>query len=145
MALESQQKQIGTNTYEVTQLNAIKGRAVFTRFAKMVAPIVGEISSDAAGKDVNERLTKAFASLLGNVSEEDMNFFCDAFAPTTCLVIDEGGRTRRPNLKELFGLHFAANYAEMLGWLYFCIEVNFGSFFAAAGLRPSTAVPAESK
>lgn len=144
MALEPQQKLIGTNTYEVTPLNAIKGRAVFTRFARMVAPAVGEVSNEKGG-DANARMTKAFATLLGNVSEEDMNYFCDAFAPSSCLVIEESGKTRRPGLKDLFGLHFVSNYAEMIGWLYFCFEVNFGSFFAAAGLRPATSDPAASK
>ncbi len=145
MALTTQQKTIGANTYEVTQLNAIKGRGVFTRFAKMIAPVIEELAAGDTGKDANARIAKAFASLLGSLSEDDMNFFCDAFAPTTCLVIDDGGKTRRPALKDLFGLHFASNYSEMLGWLYFCLEVNFGSFFAAAGLRLATSDPAASK
>lgn len=144
--LTHQSKEIGAHTYEVTPLNAIKGRAVFTRFAKMLAPFLGEIAGNGK-EEGNERFSRALAAVAGGVSEDDMNFFCDAFAPTTCVVItdDATGRTRKPSLKETFGLHFVSRYDEMVKWLYFCFEVNFGSFFAAAGLQRATSDPAASK
>lgn len=136
MALATQEKQIGANLYQVTQLDAIRGRGVFTRFVKLIAPVFGELAEKGAEKT---GMAKALAALASNITAEDMNFFCDSFAPTTCLVTTgDDGKTRRPNLKEHFGLHFASNYAEMLQWLYFCLEVNFGSFFAEAGLRRAT-------
>ncbi len=146
MSLTTETKQIGAHTYEVTQLNAIKGRGVFVRFVKLIAPAADALA-DTGNADQNARLAKALASVVANITDEDMNFFCEAFAPATCLVVtDDNGKTRRPGLKDLFALHFASNYGDMMAWLYFCLEVNFGSFFAAAGLRRATSeTPAESK
>lgn len=130
--LETQRREIGGVTYEVRQLDAVRGRRVFVRFAKVVAPALGALKA-AAKMSPDEALAYALGQLVGNVSEEDLDFFCDVFAPATCLV--EGNN--RPELAKRFELHFAGKYLEMLEWLAFCFEVNFGSFFQKLG--PSSA------
>jgi len=51
---------------------------------------------------------------------------------------------RWPNLKDIFDAHFAGEYEELIGWLKFAIEVNFGSFFQKAGAKmQASALPIE--
>lgn len=126
--LETQRRDIGGVTYEVRQLDAVRGRRVFMRFAKVVAPALGALK--AAGKMApDEALAHALGQLVNGVTEDDLDFFCDAFAPTTCMV--EG--SKRPELAKCFELHFAGRYLELLQWLAFCFEVNFGTFFQKLG------------
>lgn len=101
MALETRSKTINDTEYEVRQLDAITGRRVLTRL---------------------QRAAKS-------MSDEDMDFLCDSFAPSTCVIsTNEKGQRVAPKLSAIFGLHFAGKYDEMTEWLAFCIEVNFGSF-----------------
>jgi hypothetical protein len=54
---------------------------------------------------------------------------CNIFADSTDVVIHDDKGKREPQLSKIFDLHFAGKYDEMLAWLIFCVEVNFGSFF----------------
>lgn len=121
MALEKVTKVIGETEYEVTQLDAIRGRKVMVRLAKAFAPVL------AGGKSADglARLGEALA----NISDDDVDFLCDTFAPSTSVIsTDAQGRRVAPQLSKIFGLHFAGKYDELIQWLYFCLEVNFGSF-----------------
>lgn len=129
--LEVRSKEISGVTYEVRQLDAIKGRRVFVRFAKLVAPIATAIKGST--KSGAEDLAGALRELVNAVQEDDLDFFCDSFAPSTCIV--DGNK--KPELSKSFALHFAGKYHEMIEWLAFCFEVNFGTFFQKLG--PSSA------
>lgn len=121
--LETKAKEIDGVMYEVTQLDALKGRRVFVRFAKIVAPVLTTLKT--AKGDEEQLLAGVLAQLFTSVSEDDVDFFCDAFAPSTRLLKDG----KKPRLSDAFAFHFAGNYAALLQWLAFCVEVNFGSFF----------------
>jgi hypothetical protein len=127
MALATKSKPIGEYTYKVTQLNAIEGRRVFAKFAKIAMPTIAAIK----GKDLEDALRAGFTTLAANVDPADFDYFCDAFAPTTTVTGATYG-DKSPKLSDVFATHFAGSYPEMLEWLYLCLEVNFGSFFAKA-------------
>jgi hypothetical protein len=124
--LETVTKEIEGTTYEVRQLDAVKGRKVFVRFAKLIAPALAEIQGQ---KDPNAALGRVVSTFAAGIDEETLDYFCDAFAPTTCIV--EGAK--KPELSKVFALHFAGKYFELVQWLVFCFEVNFGSFFHKLG------------
>lgn len=147
MALDKRAKQIGEHTYEVTQLDAVRGRRVFVRFAKLMMPALSEASAAAseakqgAAGEVQGvaagRFLKALERVADAVTEEDVEFFCEHFAPSTAV---RGGQygSKAPQLESVFALHFAGEYLGMMEWLLFCFEVNFGSFFARLGLTRDT-------
>lgn len=122
--VETKEKTIEGTTYRVRQLDAVKGR-------KVVARLIRLLSNAAAGGD--DALSKIFAS----VTEEDMDYFCDVFAAST----DVNYEGKWPCLKDVFGLHFAGKYGEMMQWLLFCVEVNFGNFLGET--KPATESPAK--
>ena len=102
--LETRSKTINGTEYKVTQLDAIRGRKVLARMQRV-------------------------AGNMNQMSDEDMDYLCDVFAPSTCVVsTNDHGQRVEPQLSKIFGLHFAGKYDEMAEWLAFCVEVNFGSF-----------------
>jgi len=111
---EVKSKTIKDCTYEVTQLGAIKVRSLLTRLARILG---------SGGGDM--------AKSLGLITEEDMTYVCDAFAELTVVHQPDG---KAPYLKNCFDLHFAGKYDEMIQWLMFCLEINFGSFLDVKSL-----------
>lgn len=127
--LETQKRDIEGVTYEVRQLDAVRGRRVFVRFAKLVAPLLTAVKNTPKGTTGEAQLAGIVADVFEAISEDDFDFFCESFAGSTCIV--EGDR--KPELSKCFSLHFAGKYLEMLQWLAFCFEVNFGTFFQKLG------------
>jgi hypothetical protein len=123
-----QKRAVGTANYEVTPLGALEGSRVFARLLSIAGPVVETIAKagpkgDAAGAAV-------FAALTQRITPEDLTFFCEVFARWTTVNING----KEPRLSDIFDEHFSGNYGDMLQWLSFCIEVNFGSFFGGSSL-----------
>lgn len=116
MLRKTEQKQIGADTYEVTQMGAVKGSQVFVRLIRAIGPII--LAADKASD-----LRDALAGL----KEEDVDYLIKAFSPYT-LVQGKG------ELDKIFDIHFAGKYGDMFQWLWASVEVNFGSFLGASAL-----------
>lgn len=116
--LETKNKQIGANEYQVTQLGAIQGRKVLARLARVIGPAIAEVGTGG--------VTAALAKAAEGLTDADVDYFCETFAPMTHVRMPDG---KTPKLSQIFDFHFAANYLELTKWLGFCLEVNFGSFF----------------
>jgi hypothetical protein len=130
--IKSESKQIGLHLYTVEQLGAIRGREIFVRLVRLLGSSVDTIKGDAGAV-----LAKAAA----NFSELDMSAFCEAFAAKTDVTGGEYA-TAHPQLSNIFDVHFAGNYSELVEWLIFCFKVNFGSFFLGVGEKLKRPVPA---
>lgn len=122
--LKQSEKVIGNNTYKVTALGAIKGRAVFIMLLRLFGA-----TADGLKKDT---LLSALQDLAKNLTDADLTFLCDTFAKVTDVQLPDG---RSPRLADVFDLHFSENYLEMFEWLAFCLEVNFSSFFRGLAER----------
>jgi hypothetical protein len=127
MQLSTQKKKIGPYEYRVTQLDALAGRALFIRLAKIAGPAFG--SFDA--KNPQKSIADVFGKVAAGLSEEDLTVFCDVLGRSTEVAGGEYSE-RSPQLNDVFALHFAGKYLEMFQWLAFALEVNFGSFFKHA-------------
>ena len=125
MAIKIESKQIGQHVYTVEQLGAIRGREIFVRLVRLLGSSVDTIKGDAGAV-----LAKAAAAF----STEDMTAFCDAFAAKTDVTGGEYA-SAHPQLSNIFDLHFAGNYSEMVEWIIFAFQVNFGSFFQGASAK----------
>jgi len=128
---EAATKQIGESQYRVTPLGAKKGMRVLSRITSILGDTV------KAGAKTEAEAKAAFVSKL--MSEDDLSFFCDQFAPNTAVSVDGGKKW--PTLSDVFDAHFMANYREMIEWVSFAIEVNFGSFFGGAASESAASKP----
>jgi hypothetical protein len=106
-----EEKVIGGDTFEVTQLGAISGSKVLVRVLKILGPAFA--SKDVGKMDVG----KMFEAL----QEDDLDYLVKAFGPMT-LVKGKG------QLSDIFDLQFAGKYKDMFTWLFFCLQLNYGDF-----------------
>lgn len=122
MALESQSRQIGEFSYEVTQFGAKLGNRVLLKVVKSVAPLF--MAAAAAGnlKDID---VEGVTSAIAGISEDDFEWLVEQFAGATSVQVGD----QAPSLKKVYDLHFAGRYLDELAWLSFAIEVNYGPFF----------------
>ena len=123
---KNETRTIGEATYEVTQLGALEGRRVLARIAQLLGGTVGAIA-----KTGSPDLVAALQSFAEHLTPDSVDYFCDIFAKGTQVHLPSG---KVVVLKDVFDNHFAANYGEMISWLTFCLEVNFGSFLGENGL-----------
>lgn len=137
MALEEKDKLIGRGRYYVTQLGAHKGRVALTRLVKLLGPVIAHVVSDSKPGTAllaisGDSLRDAMLELSKQISETDLQWFCDTFGEFSTF---EDAIGKRPKLTPEFqNTHFAGHYGEMMQWLTFCAEVNFGDFFGVLGL-----------
>jgi len=125
MAFKSESKQIGKHRYTVTQLDAVRGSKAALRLAKVVGPALSAYS----GEDAE---SKAISALLSNLEEKDFDYLRETLSSATTVAGGKYGE-REPALDDVFAVHFAGNYGEMIGWLAFAVKVNFASFFSGVG------------
>ncbi len=141
--IEVKNKKIGGYTYHVQQFGARKGMRVGVRLMKMVGGAAGEAMKNNADFDM-----KTVGSMVANfadiVTEKDFDYLCDAFMSNTLVSGGEYGGQIKLNQEGIIDLHFAGNYPDMMKWLLFCIEVNFGSFLGEAGLLKKVIVRPDS-
>ncbi len=130
MAITKKKRTIDGVEYEVTQLGAKEGRALFVRISKMAGPVLGELAklnmSRVMDSDISQ-IGPALDALTRNVSEEDLDVLCSKFAERSAY---RDGKDW-PELDRHFDEHFAGAYLRMIKWLLFCIEVNYADFFDA--------------
>lgn len=70
---------------------------------------------------------------LDKLTEADFDYFCDLFAKTTQVHGPDMKEGAWPYLSDIFAVHFAGRYLEMMRWLAFALGVNFSSFFGGIG------------
>lgn len=139
--MKQQTRKIGSSEYRVTQLPFGKAREMFVKLFRILGPVLGEALLSPGSATGAAALASMTGSTLGNIlkqmpaliTEEDLKDFCQVFGEKTQLIRDDG---KTPWLTaELQETHFAGGMLEMFKWLAFCVEVNFGDFFAVGGLR----------
>lgn len=108
--------------YQVQQVGASLGAEIMFRLARSFGAIL-------AGLNVG---TLSVESL----SPADFNWLLKTLiAGSKVGIVDEkgDGRERMADLSFVFDEHFAGKYPQMLEWMQFALEVNFGPLDAALG------------
>lgn len=115
-----QERTIDGRMFEIRPLNVEKGRKVFARSQKLLMLLAEEDKS--LGID-----PVAFSVMAGALSEEDLAFLCDQFAPTCTVHFSED---RVLGLSKCMDEVFAGQIDVMFEWLVACLDVNFGGYLA---------------
>jgi len=129
MAVQVETRTIGDVTYRVTQLTALKGRALFARLIRFVGPSVAAAVGSGNVKSLLDMdvggILEQFSS---RVTDEELGYFCDVLGSCTEIVGDNGA-TQALN-KSVFDIHFAGRLLDMFKWMGFALEVNFADFLS---------------
>lgn len=120
---KTESKVIGGITFEVTQLGALKASKVFFRLLKVLGPAF-------ASKDIGK--------LFSLVTEDDLDYFINAFSETTFVKGAPQASMKNGPLNQTFDFVFVGAMKDMMEWLLFCIQLNFSDFLKG-GAATSTA------
>lgn len=124
---QSLTESIGKYRYTITQLGATQGRRVYRRLLSLVGSAAESLETSNEGAAL-----KMIGKLVANLSDEDLDFFCDTFAPVTSVSGGEFGN-KNPQLDAIFEEHFSGRMIEMTKWLLACFKCNFSDLFQVLG------------
>lgn len=148
MEFERHLRELDGRTFEVRALPAKMGRRALTRLAKRLGPALSEAFAgrDLAGVEdlglLDLDVGALVKTLAQDLTEEDVEFFCDLFDDYTSAEMVPGSGQLQPLSKgSNFDLLFASRYGTMTKWLWFCLEVNFGGFFGGRGPSAGAGAP----
>ena len=108
------------------------------RLFKAVGPAASAAIDSKGGLD-SSSLSTIIGNLAESLSEEDFDYLCQAFASGSA--VQNGSKLVDLKEQGVFDLHFAGRYGELLQWLWFCIEANFGSFLGDLGIERAASAP----
>lgn len=115
-------KQLGKSQYKVHPLPAGKSTVALARFLRLI--------KDGGGADA-----------LLQAPEDDLLYFQKLFSESSFVSTDGGAKWLL--VKDVFEMHFQQNLTEYAAWIYYCVEVNFGGFFADALAKATEAEAAK--
>ena len=120
---KTEKKTLGERTYIVTQMGGVQGRKVLMRFLQVAGGALGALT----GKGGKAQMQEGIKSLVEGLSEENTEYFFNAFTEGTQVQLDATHTVLLSN-PGMFDDLFAGNYVEMMEWLVFSFQVNFGHF-----------------
>lgn len=119
MAFKQSEKEINGKTLKIVLVGALDGIKITTQLSKVLFPVIGAIQGSQ--KD----LSSIAVAALEHIEEVNLeNIIKKLFDGAT---IDDF--PIKPDE------YFAGNYGELVDFLAFALEANFGSFFEAAILK----------
>jgi hypothetical protein len=142
MAKRSEERQIGGQTWMVTQFGSTEGLAVMARLFKMVGPTIGKAVSaiptgtiggtggilDMDVKAMNmAMLGEAVEALASRLDEHEV------VALVKRMLADV--RVNGAEVLPQFDLVFMGDYPKLFSVLKFVLEVNYGNFFDGANAK----------
>lgn len=152
MSLKTQSKEIGGDTFTVSQLPMFRALRLLNRIGRAVGPALGHVASayDASKGDgapvdgvrVGEAVGRALSALFGSLSDDELEAITRAMLETA--MIESNGKTT-PLLKSI-DLVMQGRILDLFKLLAFAFEVNYGDFFEVvpqliAAARATEAAP----
>lgn len=137
----------GSRKLKVTKFAARHGLRVLTRIARVVGPAMAEAAGGRKGEP-EAAVTKSLRAAIEQVTPEEVDWLVDEFAAQTTVDLNGKGMEVRLSSGDTFDQIFADDYAAILGWFRFCLELNFAGFLASIGVRlpaAPTSTPSKSE
>lgn len=121
---------------KVTQLPLGISRPMFFKLTKICGPAVVGFLKNLDGKDLKSValpvLADAIAEVIANVDYATFDAFMLSFAQVTEIIGADGSNTLlAPRLQTDA---FNGNYATLMKWFAYSLDINFSSFLAGLGL-----------
>lgn len=134
---------IGNFTYRVRQHGYREGRALLPVVLRAAGPglaalVSGMGAGEGKGMDATVDISGAIAEFTSALSAEDLAHITDKLAERSWILngaqyqylCDPKGNTLLSNVEEE---HWPERYGDWAQWVYFALEVNFGSFLGGNG------------
>ncbi len=119
---KTSEKQINGKDVKIVLVGTLDGIKITTQLAKVVFPVIGTMQS---GK---KNIVEIVSAALEHADEIDLEFIIKK--------VFDGATVDEFPIKP--DTYFSGNYGELVDFLAFALEANFGSFFEAAILKDQT-------
>lgn len=116
-------RRIGEYTYHVIPLPAGQSLRLGIRAAKIVAPLIGGVSTLAEAKGA---LGHALVDAIESLDDSLITYLIETLTPTTQV---EHGAKKFP-LDKVYDEHFRGRLVDNLEWMKFALELNLGPLVA---------------
>lgn len=128
MALGVEERQIGEHVYRVTQLTALKGRALFARLIQFLGPAVaGAVSSGNLSSILNMDVGALVGMLADKFTDNELAYFCTQLGSCSEIVVEDRAQKLT---NDIIDIHFGGKLLEMFKWMGFALEVQFSDFLS---------------
>lgn len=117
--------EIDGETYDIQMLDAVRGFRVYTKLLGAVGGVLenaGKLEGNPA-----ELGLKLLGSALKSITPELAEELRSTFAAHSSVTLADG---KKPQVKDVFLMHFRGRYLHMSKWLFECVKVNFADFLA---------------
>jgi hypothetical protein len=137
MGREPTERQIGEHVYRVRPMMPKRILRTAPILGKLVVPALGHLIDNAKGGKISDVLGAdvsglsfgaAAQALVAAWEQPKIDELIEELAASTEVGLD--GCSRWPLLSTCFDAHFSGRTKEMLGWIAFAVEVQYGDFFA---------------
>ena len=128
MALKTETRDIRGKKIRVTQLPFARARRTLVRLTNLLGPVFAELADAAPSLD-QLGLGKRIGELFAGLSDEDLEFFADAFGAQSEIQTDKGGWVYLAS-PESRANAFEGSLLAFFEWLRFAAEVNYADFLS---------------
>lgn len=118
-----------------TQLGAKEGRKVLVMITKSVGPGLGKLLGETNAVSVTAAIGDAVKDLADSLTVSDLEMLCETMGRSTEMLWDGKFIQLTTDHQDIV---FAGKYGTMFKWLWFCLEVNYSSFFDMLGIAKAT-------
>lgn len=129
MALKTVEKEINGKEVKIVLVGALEGIKITTQLSKALFPVI------AAMKEKNANVVGLVGAALEHTDEIDLEMIIKK--------LFDGATADEFPIKP--DTYFSGNYGELIDYLAFALEANFGSFFEAAILKDQSSTTAKKR
>jgi len=142
MSKRSEERQIGGQTWMVTQFVATEGLAIMARLFKLIGPTIGKAvaavpsaSIGGTGGFLDMDVKALNTTVLGDAVEALASRFDENEVVSLVKRMLADVRVNGSEVMPQFDLVFMGDYPKLFSVLRFVLEVNYGNFFAGANAK----------
>lgn len=124
------------NRYRTTVLGAIRGRQLYLRLLKALAPMLQTLDPSKLQED-HGQIFPLIAAAVSEFPEKLLDDLCEAFGEKTVYLVNDKELTLDPGM---FDLHFAGRPGDVISFVVECVKFNkFLDFLPATSKESSKA------
>lgn len=128
MATKTVSRTINDKEVNIALLGALDGIKITTQLSKVVFPTLAALKGDGVSKSDLD-FKALIISALDSLEEVDLTEIIKKLFKEATVDSGEGAFPINPDV------YFSGNYGELIDFLAFALEANFGSFFEAKFLK----------
>lgn len=139
MAKKTERITVGSDVYDVAQLDTDAGLMLYAELLRIVGPAFGKLAEGTTVQgDVEALFVRAVLMSVSSLTPEFLTRLSRQFAKQSKVRAMAGSTEMWVELNgEFYDAHFAGRFKHWTSWVMSCLALNFADFFPAAAASAS--------